>query len=67
MVINKRMNISDKMKFKAGLLILITAFVFPGCVHEKVNKATVKIIFDTDFGPDYDDVGALAEGGGEGR
>ena len=24
------------------------------------NRKPIKIIFDTDFGPDYDDVGALA-------
>jgi inosine-uridine nucleoside N-ribohydrolase len=37
----------------AGLLLL-------GCRPEALNEEPVKIIFDTDFGPDYDDVGALA-------
>lgn len=41
------------------LIICITAFY--GC-SDKTKKAAlpVKIIFDTDLGPDYDDVGALA-------
>lgn len=36
--------------------------VLSGCTNqpEKVNNQPVKIIFDTDLGPDYDDVGALA-------
>ncbi|MBN1789377.1 MAG: nucleoside hydrolase [Bacteroidales bacterium] len=31
-----------------------------GCKPETALQEPVKIIFDTDFGPDYDDVGALA-------
>jgi inosine-uridine nucleoside N-ribohydrolase len=46
-------------------LLSIVIFIFimiSGCVSQSVNnsKSPVKIIFDTDFGPDYDDVGALA-------
>jgi pyrimidine-specific ribonucleoside hydrolase len=43
--------------------VLLPAFVIigiPRCVPEKPQQEAVKIIFDTDFGPDYDDVGALA-------
>ncbi len=40
------------------LAIALTAFL--GCSSQKQNPHSVKIIFDTDFGPDYDDVGALA-------
>jgi len=44
--------------------LFITILVFSGC-KEKVMEAEqtgdyAKIIFDTDLGPDYDDVGALA-------
>jgi pyrimidine-specific ribonucleoside hydrolase len=37
-------------------------FLVAGCTSHtiKKNEAPVKIIFDTDLGPDYDDVGALA-------
>lgn len=43
------------------LTLLIAAFAFLGCTQQKTETAQpVKIIFDTDFGPDYDDVGALA-------
>jgi len=34
--------------------------VVSGCRPEPGKQDAVKIIFDTDFGPDYDDVGALA-------
>src|SRR5512133_3369033 len=39
------------------LLVAVTA-----CTNQskKVNRQPVKIFFDTDLGPDYDDVGALA-------
>jgi pyrimidine-specific ribonucleoside hydrolase len=43
-------------------VILIALLLFSGCGNQsgkRLNKP-VKIIFDTDFGPDYDDVGALA-------
>lgn len=43
-------------------LLLAALFLFWGCTNhtkEKTDKP-VKIIFDTDLGPDYDDVGALA-------
>ena len=44
------------------VLIMITLILLTGCSNQTKqdsNKA-VKIIFDTDLGPDYDDVGALA-------
>jgi purine nucleosidase len=36
--------------------------ILPGCANqpEEVSVKPVKIIFDSDLGPDYDDVGALA-------
>lgn len=40
------------------LLCAILNLIFGGCVSKVEDK--VKIIFDTDLGPDYDDVGALA-------
>ncbi|MGD0583560.1 MAG: nucleoside hydrolase [Bacteroidales bacterium] len=44
------------------ILILIFLIPIPGCSDHKSNKpgSLVKIIFDSDMGPDYDDVGALA-------
>ena len=43
------------------LTACILALLFlPGCKPETALQEPVKIIFDTDFGPDYDDVGALA-------
>lgn len=43
-------------------LFLIAIFLFWGCTnHTSKNRdKPIKIIFDTDLGPDYDDVGALA-------
>jgi len=43
-------------------VFLLTAILFTGCINKSGNKAHkyAKIIFDTDLGPDYDDVGALA-------
>jgi inosine-uridine nucleoside N-ribohydrolase len=49
------------MKTILGILG-ITLLLFSGC-HQQLkekDKKSVKIIFDSDFGPDYDDVGALA-------
>lgn len=43
-------------------LMMVCLLVFYGCANQtkvKTNKS-VKIILDTDMGPDYDDVGALA-------
>lgn len=40
------------------ILIAIICLMVSGCSNHK--KESVKIIFDTDLGPDYDDVGALA-------
>lgn len=44
------------------LLALLAAVIiaFWGCKDSTVKQEPVKIIFDTDLGPDYDDVGALA-------
>ena len=43
------------------LLLLFVLLVFTGCSNQtKTNDRKIKIIFDTDMGPDYDDVGALA-------
>jgi inosine-uridine nucleoside N-ribohydrolase len=44
------------------LLFLAVILILPGCSNNAQNKTNlpVKIIFDTDLGPDYDDVGALA-------
>ena len=42
--------------------ILFLSLLLCGCTSQNGNKSikNVKIIFDTDLGPDYDDVGALA-------
>jgi pyrimidine-specific ribonucleoside hydrolase len=49
------------MKKLRLLLIAISCLaVIVACSHPKTVNQPVKIIFDTDFGPDYDDVGALA-------
>jgi inosine-uridine nucleoside N-ribohydrolase len=48
---------------KKSLLFLLICFVFIyGCTNKtKVNSdQPIRIIFDSDLGPDYDDVGALA-------
>lgn len=49
------------MKYSIGLICVIL-FVFSGCSNhlQKKADAPIKIIFDSDLGPDYDDVGALA-------
>jgi len=48
------------MKIPVFLLILVFIFI-SGCKFDaKKTAEPVKIIFDSDFGPDYDDVGALA-------
>lgn len=43
-------------------LLVISILLFGSCSNQLQKKAdlSVKIIFDTDLGPDYDDVGALA-------
>jgi inosine-uridine nucleoside N-ribohydrolase len=43
-------------------VILIALLLFSGCYKHPGKEQTkaLKIIFDTDLGPDYDDVGALA-------
>ena len=43
------------------LLTLFCLLVFTSCSNQpKTNDKPIKIIFDSDLGPDYDDVGALA-------
>jgi inosine-uridine nucleoside N-ribohydrolase len=42
------------------LIGAILIFMVFGCRPDPVKEDPVKIIFDTDFGPDYDDAGALA-------
>jgi len=43
-------------------VIMVFLLIFYGCSNQQRVKSdkVVKIIFDTDLGPDYDDVGALA-------
>ena len=42
-------------------VLIICLFVISGCINKPESAYTpVKIILDTDLGPDYDDVGALA-------
>src|SRR5512145_1392669 len=50
-----------KIKLIVGLLSINLLILF-GCSNQpkENNSVPVKIIFDTDLGPDYDDVGALA-------
>lgn len=45
-----------------SLLIIVCGLVLSGCTNQSGVKSdkVVKILFDTDLGPDYDDVGALA-------
>ena len=47
---------------KVLLTIMACSLIFFGCSNQSAVKKIqpVKIIFDTDMGPDYDDVGALA-------
>src|SRR5664279_2659125 len=43
------------------VLTLVILLAFSACSNQpKTNDRKIKIIFDTDLGPDYDDVGALA-------
>jgi pyrimidine-specific ribonucleoside hydrolase len=47
---------------KIPALLIINLLFFWSCANQSTKKTSepVKIIFDTDLGPDYDDVGALA-------
>jgi pyrimidine-specific ribonucleoside hydrolase len=46
---------------RPGVLVLAVTILLLGCSSCNHNRSkAVKIIFDTDLGPDYDDVGALA-------
>lgn len=44
------------------ILIVLDIILLQGCQNQNkgIDRHPVKIIFDTDLGPDYDDVGALA-------
>jgi pyrimidine-specific ribonucleoside hydrolase len=42
------------------LPVILGLLLVSGCGPEPSEQEAVKIIFDSDFGPDYDDVGALA-------
>jgi pyrimidine-specific ribonucleoside hydrolase len=59
-IVNKQLLKHYFMRISVFLLILV--FIFSsGCKSDTMKPAEpVKIIFDSDFGPDYDDVGALA-------
>ncbi len=48
------------MRSKLTLLVLSALLTLYGCNTKVPGTGTTKIIFDTDLGPDYDDVGALA-------
>lgn len=47
-------------KIKLFFITMACGSVFLACKPVNIGSKPVKIIFDTDFGPDYDDVGALA-------
>lgn len=52
---------AGKMKYLKKLFILTTLFCFSiSYVRSQSQEKNVAVIFDTDIGPDYDDVGALA-------
>ncbi|MDB5024038.1 MAG: nucleoside hydrolase [Mucilaginibacter sp.] len=42
------------------VLFCLCLFTLPGTFAQKSNHRPVSIIFDSDMGPDYDDVGAIA-------
>ena len=50
------------MKNKSFILLFVFTWLFYGCTTSPklVSTDPVKIILDTDIGPDYDDVGAMA-------
>lgn len=47
---------------KKSVFVAFLFIIFSGCSNDKDKNqdASVKIIFDTDLGPDYDDVGAIS-------
>jgi pyrimidine-specific ribonucleoside hydrolase len=47
-------------KFRLFLFVIACMAILAACNKSSTVNQPVKIIFDTDFGPDYDDVGALA-------
>ena len=49
------------MKLLSSIILLIL-LILSGCASQSGKKTDkpIKIIFDSDLGPDYDDVGALA-------
>ena len=46
-------------EFRIFLYFFLPALLFSCQIQRKEEPKQVRIIFDTDFGPDYDDVGAL--------
>jgi inosine-uridine nucleoside N-ribohydrolase len=48
----------DNMLYKVGVFIAFSIFALTGCARHDTNKP-VSVIFDSDIGPDYDDVGAI--------
>ncbi|MEK7719736.1 MAG: nucleoside hydrolase [Bacteroidota bacterium] len=50
------------MKNSVALLLLLCIWMFLSCTtpHKPETAAPIKIILDTDIGPDFDDVGAVA-------
>ena len=50
------------MKKYTGTLLLFCALILAGCTSPSntVQSGAIKIILDTDIGPDYDDTGAMA-------
>ena len=41
------------------LLFIIVTLLFAGSIRAQNRKDTIPVIFDSDMGPDYDDVGAI--------
>jgi inosine-uridine nucleoside N-ribohydrolase len=58
----RQMNLKIKFMKQTSFMVLVCFIFIGGCTFQSGNKTDkpVKIIFDTDLGPDYDDVGALA-------
>ena len=48
-----------KISFCLYPAILLFAFTY-SCKAQQKQEAALPVIFDTDIGPDYDDVGAMA-------
>lgn len=49
------------LKMLVHALLYFSCFAAPQCLlAQQATKQPVKVIFDTDMGPDYDDIGAIA-------